>query len=377
MTAGSLIERIADFMPAALPGQVTVVVAVSGGADSVALLRLAVSSYQKRGLSPSQHLVVAHFNHQTRGEESEQDQQFVRKLAEQLQIPFSSGLRQPTDLQFESSINPLERLSASEQLLRQLRYNFLTQVANQAGARLILTGHNADDQAETILFRTLRGTGLAGIRGIRPTRMIHANLSVARPLLTTTRQEIENFLNEIKQPFREDSSNHQSRYTRNYIRNKLLPQLESQFGWNIKQSLIQLGIQAAETDDWIDGQAEQLTDSILVCVPGRIELAFKRLSTAPILLIRQFLKQQWQRQNWPLQSMSFQWWQTIAREVIANANSGAAPGPFPDACPAPSSPNTMNLPGGIRAYFTSDSLVLEQVSKVGDLNHSSSVEPTP
>lgn len=369
MTVESLIDRVADFMPTALPGRVTVIVAVSGGADSVALLRLAATSYQKRGLSPSQHLLVAHFNHQTRGEESDQDQQFVQELADQLQLPFVtgvSGISQPADLHHQNSIDHNEQFSTGEQFLRQLRYDFLTQVANQNGARLILTGHTADDQAETILFRTLRGTGLAGIRGIRPVRMIHANLTVARPLLTTTRQEIEGFLSELNQPFRRDSSNGQSRYSRNYLRNKLLPQMESRFGWNIKQSLIQLGIQAAEADDWIDSQAEELVDSILELSPCRIELNIRRLSTTSPVLIRQFLKQQWQRQRWPLQSMGFHWWQTMAQAIV-NANCGQDPGHA----------NSMNLPGGIRGHFTRDSFILELPPQVGDLNHSRRVEDVP
>jgi len=183
-----------------------VLAAVSGGSDSVALVFLLNELREKLKLGK---LAVAHINHGLRGEESDCDEQYVRRIAADLNIPFF-----------------LKRLSGRslndpgiEQWARQERYLFLHSVCQSSGFDFIATGHTADDQAETLLFRMLRGAGIKGMRGILPVR----EDCVVRPLLFTTKKELIDWLNLKKIAYRTDSSNGDTSLSRNFIRHELLP----------------------------------------------------------------------------------------------------------------------------------------------------------
>src|SRR5579863_1148867 len=198
----------------------TLIAAVSGGPDSVCLLDL-LREQAAKGLF---HLVVAHLNHGLRPE-AEDEAVFVRRLAERWGIPVVLG---KIDL---NAVCRRERLS-KQVAARQERYRFLEEVADERGARWIAMGHQADDQAETVMMRLLRGSGghgLAGIPIMREERFI-------RPLLPVTRTEILKHLQERKIPFVEDPSNTDRKYTRNRIRHELIPLLES-YNPRIRQTL--------------------------------------------------------------------------------------------------------------------------------------------
>lgn len=186
------------------------IVAVSGGADSVALLDI-LSKMPDFPLS----LVVAHLNHSLRGAESDADEQFVRNLAKQYQLPFATT-RADVRSQAESRQQSLEEAG------REARYRFFEQLRRQHKAAAVAVAHHTEDQAETFLIRLLRGSGTSGL-GCMPYRN---NRHIIRPLLDLSRSELHRYLAAQKQGWREDRSNLDQSFLRNRIRHELLPLLE-------------------------------------------------------------------------------------------------------------------------------------------------------
>jgi len=226
-------------------------VAVSSGADSVGLLRLFLELRHELGIV----LSVVHFNHKLRGPESDEDEKFVADLARthKLELHVSSG-----DVAVEAEANHLSIETAA----REMRYAFFRELQEQdsSGSRrldAVATGHTLDDQAETVLMRILRGTGTHGLGGIYPIVTLEEELAdeasakVIRPLLTIRHHELEAYLGEIGQPWREDSSNQNLHHTRNRVRHLLLPLLEREFNPAVTATLSELAeIARAEGDYW-------------------------------------------------------------------------------------------------------------------------------
>lgn len=205
--AEPLLRQVRDFCRGQSlfqPGQ-HVVCAVSGGADSIALLCLL------RELEPTLHVSAAHFNHQLRGEESERDERFVRDFCAARAIPLQVG-RGDVAAYAACSGRGLEESA------RILRYDFL----NTLEGDRIATAHHADDNAETMLLHLLRGSGLRGLCGIPPRRG-----RIIRPLLTVTRQELREYLRTRALPWVEDSSNQEDAALRNRLRHGIMPQLDA------------------------------------------------------------------------------------------------------------------------------------------------------
>lgn len=192
---------------ALLAGEAPVLVGVSGGADSVALLALLC----RLGYA----CVVAHCNFHLRGDESDRDETFVRGLAERWRTPFYR-----VDFRTEEYARK-NRLSI-EMAARRLRYEWLESLRQELGCQAIAVAHHRDDNVETVLLNLFRGTGLSGLRGIRP-----RNGYVIRPLLGVSRQEIEAWLRGEGLSFVTDSTNRSDLFTRNFIRLRVLPLLES------------------------------------------------------------------------------------------------------------------------------------------------------
>src|SRR5262245_22639104 len=187
----AFLANLAAAWPPANWQDVTVLVAVSGGADSAALLRGLV---EIRAAGEGR-LIAAHFNHKLRGAESDADQAFVEQLGRELGVKVVAGRRAG------------EGGLATEESLREARYEFLTSISGVYGARYVATAHTADDQVETVLLNVLRGTGLAGLAGIPRIRQLAEATTLIRPLLDVTRADVLEFLAGLKQPFREDASN--------------------------------------------------------------------------------------------------------------------------------------------------------------------------
>lgn len=215
----TFIKTVADYCQAEnlLEAGDKIVVGVSGGADSLALL----ATLQKLSPALNLHLHIAHLNHQLRNE-ANADADFVAEIARQWQIPIST-----------EKINVAQmaknRGQSLEDAARTARYQFFRRVAKSIHASKIAVGHNADDQAETVLLHFVRGAGIKGLLGMRPDAPLanDDSLRIIRPLLNTPRAEIEAFCHEQNLTPRIDTSNSDERFTRNKIRHSLLPLLKS------------------------------------------------------------------------------------------------------------------------------------------------------
>lgn len=214
-----------------------VAVACSGGADSVALFRVLLDLRSELGLV----LSIAHFHHQIRGAEADADQEFVRVLAAQHQIELHLG---SANVPAHATTHKLSLETAA----RELRHAWFAELIEQGKADKIATAHTQDDQAETVLMRILRGTGVRGLAGIAPEQQAK---HLVRPLLTTSRKEIESYLTELGQAWCEDATNQDLAHTRNRIRHSLLPILEREFNPAIRQTLADLAeLARAEQEYW-------------------------------------------------------------------------------------------------------------------------------
>jgi tRNA(Ile)-lysidine synthase len=238
-----------------LPGQ-RVGIAVSGGADSVALLRLLLDLQPKIGFVPC----VIHLNHMLRGRASDADEKFVAKLAKSKGLEFFSRRVDIASLSNKQKANV-------EEVARRERYRFFEALVREERVDKIAVAHTADDQAETVLAHILRGTGLSGLRGIHP-----QTGNVFRPLLGVRRAELRTFLKKLKQVWREDATNRDTTRTRARIRKKLLPMLEKNFNAGVVEHLCQLAKLAGEDEtyletqvsDWIRGSLKKSESGVAV-----------------------------------------------------------------------------------------------------------------
>ncbi|MGC9452984.1 MAG: tRNA lysidine(34) synthetase TilS [Oceanipulchritudo sp.] len=199
-----------------LPSGKPLLVASSGGADSV-FLTLVMHS-----LSPgsSLRLRICHFNHHLRGAASDEDEAFVREMGRELDLPFESGF-------------PESPLSADEAALRKARYRWLLEVYRRTGAAAMVLGQHADDLLESLLMGLLTGSGPAGLAAPAPVRRFADGHVRLRPLLDLQRGRIERSLRELGIPWREDATNADTRYTRNWLRADIIPQLRARFPQDI------------------------------------------------------------------------------------------------------------------------------------------------
>jgi len=257
-----------------------VVVAVSGGSDSVALLRLLCS------LRESSHLdvVCAHFNHQLRGAESDVDEAFVRELADSLNVPCETG----SD---NVGAYASERHLSLEEAARELRLRFLRMTALKTGAACIATAHTRDDQAETVLFRLLKGTGLRGMSGMAPRTGMFIH-----PLLAVSKEQLQGWLRVQGFAWRDDLSNTDERYERNFIRTSVIPLIESRFP-AAKTAIARTANIARAACELFERQTEQVTDNIEILEagdgkhPGALRLARAALASLPDPLLQYALEE--------------------------------------------------------------------------------------
>jgi tRNA(Ile)-lysidine synthase len=236
-------------------------VAVSGGADSVALLQLLLELHEKLGVV----LSIVHFNHKLRGKASDADEEFVAKLAAKHGLELHCG---SADVAKRAKT---ER-SNLEDAARRARYDYFRFLVDSGACTRIAVAHTADDQAETVLAHLLRGTGLAGLSGIHPVAG-----PVFRPLLTIRRAELRAYLRRKKQTWREDATNRDTKRMRARIRRKLLPLLEKQFQPAIVDHLATLASLAREDESFFDTLLEERMATVIHQPDGAVRIAFADL----------------------------------------------------------------------------------------------------
>jgi tRNA(Ile)-lysidine synthase len=308
----------------------------------VAMLRAMIPT-KAHGGGPGR-LFVAHFNHGVRGADADADQDWLDALCRRLDIPIETARADP------------ELIAASkgdgwEAAARAARYEFLTNTAEKLGARFVAVAHTADDQVETVLHRILRGTGLAGLAGMRPSRPLSPSVALIRPLLGVRRHDVLKYLAAIGQDYRTDPTNYDVSWTRNRLRIELLPQLRQRYNAAVDDALLRLAVQADETQRVIDRVVANLVrDSVVIeRVPQpapnnrgfRVLLQCDRLDGTPLTLVREVCRAAWRDAGWPMQAMGFDEWQAIAE--LAQGKRDAP----------------ISLPGGARARREKDAVLLD------------------
>lgn len=260
-----------------LPPGCTVVCAVSGGADSICLLR---RLNQLRAIRPFT-LVAAHYNHHLRGAESDRDEAFVKRWVEDWCGPDPAAGQPPLpavrlitgggDVSGEA-----KRLGLGlEETARRMRYAFLEEAARAVGADRIATAHTADDNAETVLLHLIRGSGLQGLTGIRPRQG-----RLVRPLLTTTRREIEDYLELYHIPHVEDSTNQDDAYTRNQVRHQVIPLLDEINPWFVPRMADTIRYLRSD-NDYLSAQAAAVARRSRPAGDGGLSISAALLASQP------------------------------------------------------------------------------------------------
>jgi tRNA(Ile)-lysidine synthase len=314
-----LVEQVSRFLATVETAGGPGVVAVSGGPDSLALLRALLC------VRPDASLIVAHLNHRLRGTDSDADEAFVAALCARLAVEGHALTFRGERLDVPAFAR--ERRANLEATAREVRYTWLTEVARTAGARWVATGHTADDQAETVLHRLLRGTGLRGLCGIPARRALAAGIEVLRPLLGVTRAEVLVFLRSLDQDFREDRSNVDLRFTRNRLRHELLPHLVERYNPGTVGALCRLAGQAAEVQAHEETAARALlTEAELPRAGATLVFDRARLAAAPRFRVREVFRLVWEREGWPEGEMGLADWDRVAAVALGELAAVDLPG---------------------------------------------------
>ncbi|NLJ87278.1 MAG: tRNA lysidine(34) synthetase TilS [Epulopiscium sp.] len=224
-----------------------IVVGVSGGADSICLLHI----LKELSKDYPFEITAVHVNHGLRGKEADEDESFVRDICRQWDISFNAF---HIDIKEEAK----RRKSSEEEAGRKARYEIFEKLRKEINANKIAVAHNMNDQAETVLMQLFRGSGMKGLAGIP---LIRAN--IIRPLLAVSREEIEDYCKNNHIPFRQDSTNVLNIYTRNKIRNELIPLIKENFNPNIVGSLYNLAHLLREEDDYLESIAQESFKQVL------------------------------------------------------------------------------------------------------------------
>jgi tRNA(Ile)-lysidine synthase len=332
MSHAQHVAEFPDLLAAAWPPErwrdVHVATAVSGGADSMALL-LALREVKCRAGGWGK-IYAAHVNHQLRAEASAADEVWLSQQCRQLDVQLLVD-RVDTAALAQREGDGLEAAA------RDARYRSLNALAESVGARFVATGHTDDDQVETVLLQLLRGTGLRGLAGMRFTRPLSSSVSLVRPLLSCGRSDVLSYLTAVGQGYREDASNAESLFARNRVRNELLPFLRESFNREVDASVARVAEMAAEAQGLIDDLAADLLEKCREPRAGSTRTGDVVLHTACLagqreIIVREVLRRAWREAGFAEQAMTHQRWHELAHFAQS-----------PDASAV------LMLPGGVRA----------------------------
>jgi len=311
--------------------------AVSGGCDSMAMM-VCLTSMAQTGRLTFAKLHVAHLDHQLRGEESAADATFVNEQAQKLVLPFTL-----------ETIDVARQAAASgesiELTARRIRYDFLAQAARRHSCNKIALAHNADDNAETILHRILRGTGIRGLAGIPAVRQLPGeNLRFIRPLLSIPRAAIEEYAAQNQIPYRQDRTNLSRAYTRNRIRLDLLPLLKEQYNPQVVDALLHLGRIAEEAGGTLEMDiAAALQTLILARTDNSITLPLELLQSKTRTELAQIMRAAMDLLQIPQQQIGFRQIAAILNLILENNDH-----------------KTLQLPAGLIVERTSTLLIFRR-----------------
>lgn len=281
-------------------------VAVSGGADSVGLL---CGLHALAPPSAAGRMTVVHVEHDLRADAAG-DREFVTALANRLGLPFvwrRCAVRSADDARGEGV----------EALARRLRYGVFEEVARDTGARHVLVAHTADDQAETILHRILRGTGLAGLAGMPAARELCDGVSLLRPLLAVSRASVREFLAATAESWQEDATNADVRYSRNFLRHEVIGRCQDGPYPSASEALVRLGRQAALAAGAIRSAAQDLLESRATRhADGSVALRTQGLAALDRHVVAEMFVALWSREGWPQRDMTARHYAQLAGAAV-------------------------------------------------------------
>lgn len=242
------LNEVRDFLARHSIRNCLILVALSGGADSTALLNSLLELKEEFNLE----LSIAHLDHGLRGKESKKDASFVRSKAREL------GLRASIDKREVNRVVDGENLSL-EEAAREVRYEFLSEIADEQGVDYVALGHNRNDQAETVLMNIIRGAGLRGLGGMQEVKGRYI-----RPLLNLKRDEIKNYIEARGLDYRRDKTNKNTDFLRNRIRHELIPELEDNYNPKVVENLTRMAELAKEAHSFIEDRADDVSRDIRI-----------------------------------------------------------------------------------------------------------------
>lgn len=250
-----------------------IVIGVSGGPDSICLLHVLYGLKEKLGIE----IVVAHVNHMLRDVadlETEYVQNFCKKLGIQCYVKKADILE----------ISKTQK-KGTEEVGRQVRYDFFDEVAKKTNSNKIATAHNSNDRAETVILNILRGSGLSGLKGIEPIR----DNKYIRPLINTDRQDIENYCNDNKLEPKYDKTNNENIYTRNKVRNIVIPYIKKEFNPNIIKTINRLSSLATEENEYLQAITKQEFENLLIEKTENIILDLHKFNSLNLVIKRRLI----------------------------------------------------------------------------------------
>ena len=327
----SFTESLSEGLIRLNPERMAVLLAISGGADSMALLHGTLAIAPQIGLP---RIEVAHMNHGLRGAESQADAVLVAQNCRTAGIKFYVETLDSTALRKNSR-------GSLEESARSARYSFLTRIANERKLPLIVTAHHQQDHIETILFSLLRGTGLRGLQGIPAARLDALGVQIVRPMLLIDRPTIRHYIKDQGIPYRDDASNDIPDFARNRIR-MLLKALPPEQTHQLTSHLLKLSCQASQTMMAVNNVASKILNSCLIAATAsHVALNRQHLLAWPEPLIRHALITQWIQQSWPRRNMNREHWLRLSSAAITGA------------------PQRWSFPGGVEMTIRRSILYLE------------------
>ena len=316
--------RVQDSAPRGGWGGRRLLLAVSGGADSTALLVLFAQ------IASRENLLAVHVNHKLRGGESDGDAAFCVRLAEKYGVPIRVESIDPDEMDAAAA-----REGGLEAGARAIRYRLLLENAERFGARYVLTAHHADDQIETVLNRLFRGSGIDGLAGMSRFRPLSEAVVLARPFLSLTRADLTDYLTRLGESWRVDSSNGSPDFLRNRIRHELIPLLRDLFPGKAESSVLKLAAHAARLKEFLESRLDEaLEPGAEEGTPdsdGGARVSAERLAALDPLLAAVFFRRLWRERGWPMGGMDAARWEALARMALGEG------------------PRRRSLPGGLTA----------------------------
>ncbi|MFC1548463.1 tRNA lysidine(34) synthetase TilS [Candidatus Omnitrophota bacterium] len=331
ITSSTFIKRVRDAIKQydMLDKGDRVLVAVSGGADSVSLLRALFQLRRELGIE----IFVANMDHCLRGKESESDSRFVKELSRELELPYE-----------HKKVNVRsggKKGTSTEEKAREKRYAFLKKAAGKNKCNVITTGHTMDDQAETVLMRVISGSSLSGITGIPPVRY-EEGIKIIRPLIRVTREEILAFLGKGGAGYVEDSTNKDIRFMRNMVRIKILPFLEK-YNPMLKRSLTNLSDTLREDLDFIEAEREKVSRH---AKDRHTHMKVKDMVLQPKALRKEIFKELFKKAGGNVKKLTYRHWMDMDYFLKSAEKS-----------------KSLDFPGDIRVTKSKDEIVFRKRDK--------------